>query len=79
MTRKAKRRTPRTGVALDPTDRAAAKDVAETNWKETETLKRHGLGVRAVVGNTVTWHREPTEAEQAMAAQLLGRILAHGV
>lgn len=79
MRQKAKTRSPRGSVNLSPADRADAKAVAVTQWDETQKLQAQGLDVRRVVKNTVTWARFPTEAEQAFAAQLLGRFLSHSV
>lgn len=54
--------------------RAPEPDMTQT---ELERLLVHGLKVRLVTHECVTWDSPPTEAEQAFAQQLLERTVTH--
>jgi len=65
--------------ALTAADKASLTDVPDFRSADRELLVGHSLDVRDVTGDVVTWHHHPTEAEQAFAAELLGRRVQHVV
>ncbi len=71
MTRPSNRRGGKARSSTSDLDRASAADVSLPDPEDTACLIAHGLGIRSVTGNTVLWHRPPTAAEEAFAAEIL--------